>query len=446
MKRIMIAGTHGGCGKSDVITGVLGALKNRKMKVSAFKNGPSYIDPVFNREIIRIPSYNLDTYLMTKNTVNYLLDKNGSEISVIAGNLGFYDGYSFTPTASSCELSLWTDTPVALVVNCNGRGASIGAVMKGYLEYGRNNIKGVIFTNIKASVYPFMKQECEKLGLKAFGYFPKVEDKAPLSRHLSFATSLEIEDMRKRVEKLAQLAEETIDIDELLRTADEAPELAYEFNEPEKIADVRIAYAYDNTFSFYYEENLRLLEGLGAELVRFSPMEDEKLPDDIDGLYLGDGYVAVHAKRLSENESMVRSIGEAVKNGLPTIAEGAGYMYLHESIKDYTTAEYKMAVVIKGQCSMADAEPGYFYITLKAREDNMLCCKGEKIASYEVHSYDSTANGRSFEAERAGWSKRVINAADTMYAGFPHLHFYANIDFAKNFVKKCESIRAKRAL
>ena len=442
MKRIMIAGTHGGCGKSDIVSGILQALINRKLKVTAFKNGPSYIDPVFNRSILKIKSYNLDTYLLAKNTVNYLLDKNGSDISVIAGNLGFYDGYSFTPTASSCELSLWTDTPVVLVVNCDGRGVSIGAVIKGYKEYSKNNMKGIIFSNIRASVYPFMKQECEKLGLKALGYFPKVEDKAPVSRHLSFATALEIEDMRARMQKLATIAEETIDIDELIVMAAEAPELSYDFNEPEKLADVRIAYAYDNAFSFYYEDNLQLLRSLGAELVRFSPMEDKALPENIDGLYFGDGYIPLHAKRLSENKSMIESIRKAIKGGLPTVAEGAGYMYLHEKLEDYTTSEYDMVGVIKGDCSMNnDTMPGHFYVTLRAVEDNMLCDRGDRIASYEVRSHFITASGKSFAAEHAGWETLCANASMKLYAGFPHIHFYSNIDFAKNFIRTCAGKR-----
>lgn len=440
MKRIMIAGTHGGCGKSDIIIGILQALTDRKIEVTAFKNGPSHIDPIFNRRVLNIKSYNLDTYLMTKNTVNYLLDKNGSEVSIIAGNLGFYDGYSFTPTASSCELSLWTNTPVVLVVNCSGRGVSIGAVMKGYAEYAKNNIIGIIFADIKGSVYPLMKQECEKLGLKAFGYFPKVEDKAPFSRHLSFATELELQDMRARVKKLARIAEETIDIDELLEAA-QTSEIHYEFNEPEKIEDVKIAYAYDNVFSFYYEDNLQLLRNLGAELIKFSPMEDEKLPEGIDGLYLGDGYIPLHAKRLSENESMIKSIREAVENGLPTIAECGGYMYLHKTLQDYTTSEYPMVGVVDGKCMKNNDMSGYFYVTLNALEDNMLCDRGGKIASYEQRTHYSTASGNGFEAERPGWTIRCGNTSMSLYAGFPHIHFYSNMDFAKNFIRACAGKR-----
>lgn len=444
MKRIMIAGTHGGCGKSDIVSGVLQAIINRGLKVTAFKNGPSYIDPVFYNKVLKIDSYNLDTYLLAKNTVNYLLDKNGSDISIIAGNLGFYDGYSFTQTASSCELSLWTDTPVVLVINCNGRGASIGAVIKGYKEYAKNNIKGIIFSNIRASIYPFMKHECEKLGLKAFGYFPKTEDKSPISRHLSLASKIEIDDMRARVQKLAKLAEETIDIDELLAAADEAPKPGYDFRVPEKVAEVRVACAYDNAFSFYYEDNLQLLRSLGVEVVPFSPLEDEELPDNIDGLYLGDGYIPLHAKKLSENESMIKSIRDAISGGLPTIAEGGGYMYLHEKLQDYTTAEYSMVGAVKGHCLMNSyTEPGHFYVTLRAMKDNVLCGKGEKIASYEMRSHYSTANGNGFAAERAGWETLCVNTSDTLYAGFPHLHFYANMDFARNFVKTCAIYKNK---
>jgi cobyrinic acid a,c-diamide synthase len=133
MKRVMIAGTHGGCGKSGITCAVVQALVNRKTEITVFKNGPSYIDPAFYKYAMQVKAYNLDTYLMTKNTVNYLLSKHGSELSIIAGSLGYYDGYSFTRTASCCELSLWTETPVILVVNGDGMGASIGAVIKGYI-------------------------------------------------------------------------------------------------------------------------------------------------------------------------------------------------------------------------------------------------------------------------------------------------------------------------
>jgi cobyrinic acid a,c-diamide synthase len=381
---------------------------------------------------------------MTKNTVNYLLSKHGSELSIIAGSLGYYDGYSFTRTASCCELSLWTETPVILVVNGDGMGASIGAVIKGYLEYGKNNIKGIIFSNVKSTVYPFMKEECEKLGVKALGYFSEEEKLRPLSKHLGFVTNLELKDIRKKIDKLAMRAEETIDIDEILAIAEEAPEITYDFRTPERIGDVRIAYANDKAFCFYYEENLQLLKELGAELVPFSPLTDKKLPEDIDGLLLGDGYISLHAKALSENEPLLKDIHDALKDGLPCIAESGGFMYLHKSMKDFTGAEYKMAGVIDGKCSMADTQQGYFYITMKSIEDNMLCEKGEMIASYEIHAYESTAPGTGFVVDRGGWSMKRVNASDTLYAGFPHIHFYSNLEFAKNFVKACVRRKDKK--
>lgn len=435
MKRIMIAGTHNSSDRGVIACALVQEFISRKINVTAFKGGPGCLDTSFFKEVMGIPAYNIDSYLMTKNTINYLLDKNGGELALISGTNGYYDGYCFTRTASSCELSLWTDTPVVLVVDAHGIGAGVGAVIKGFLEYGRNNIKGVIFDNIEAGMYPFMKQECEKLGIKAFGYF-KTNDLRVI-QNLSLVTETEIDDMREQLKKLAKRAEETIDIEEILLTASEAPELSYEFKAPKRIADVRIAYAKDRVFSLYYGENLQLLKELGAELVPFSPISDSHLPEDIDGLIIGDGYTSIYAKVLADNKSMLASVKNAVVSGIPCIAECGGFMYLHKHMTDITGAKYNMAGVIDGSCSISETHQRYFYLTMKALNDNLLCEKGAKIASYELNSYESSAPGTGFEVERDGWEMKRVNTSKSLYAGFPHINFYSNIDFARNFIKAC---------
>lgn len=437
MGRLMIAGTKSGCGKTMVTCAVLQALKNRGMDVTAFKCGPDYIDPVFHKTVIKVPSYNLDSFFMAKNTVNYLLDKNSSEISIIEGSHGFYDGVSYTEKASSSEISRWTNTPVALVVDCRGMITSIGAVIKGYISYSENNIKGIIFNGATALSYQYLKEECERLGVKAFGYFKASEDSKLESRHLGLVTTLEIDDMQSRMNALAQQVEDTIDIEALIETADSAPKLEYEFHEPKKVADVKIAYAYDRAFSFYYEDNLQLLRELGAQLIPFSPMTDEKLPEGINGLMIGGGYPELFAKELSENKTMLASIKQAVCGGLPCIAECGGFMYLHERMSEYTNALYDMVGVIKGKGIINDSLPRFGYGVMMALRDNVFCDKGEQIAIIDAHYYESENRGADFYEEGPHKSQKSGHGTNTMFAGLQHIHFYANIEFAKNFVKAC---------
>lgn len=166
----MIAGTNSGCGKTTVTCAVLQALVNRKINVSSFKCGPDYIDPMFHKTVIGTAAYNLDTYLMSNDAVNYLLNKNSGDIAVVEGVMGFYDGFSFTEKGSTHELSEITDTDVILVVNCRGMSLSAMALVKGFKEFRKNNINGVIFNNLSEKLYGHLSEECRKIGLVPLGF------------------------------------------------------------------------------------------------------------------------------------------------------------------------------------------------------------------------------------------------------------------------------------
>ncbi len=196
---------------------------------------------------------------------------------------------------------------------------------------------------------------------------------------------------------------------------------------------MRIAVASDRAFCFYYEDGLDMLREAGAEIVPFSPLNDNALPENVDGLILGGGYPELYAKELSENASMLASVREAIKNGLPTIAECGGYMYLTEKI-----GEYPMAGCLPGVCENTGKLSRFGYITLTAREDNLLCEKGESIPAHEFHYWDTPDPGHGFEAVKPSgkrWEAGCVSG--TLYAGFPHFHFYANPRFAENFYRAC---------
>ena len=172
---------------------------------------------------------------------------------------------------------------------------------------------------------------------------------------------------------------------------------------------------------------------MGAELIPFSPLSDERLPDGIHGLILGGGYPELYPEELSRNESMRLSIREALDRGLPCIAECGGFMYLTEHI-----AGSPMVGFIKGGARDTGKLSRFGYVTLTARQDNMLCGRGEHIPAHEFHRWDCDRTGGDFTAEKPdGRSWDCVFASETLYAGFPHFHFQANPRFAEGFCRAC---------
>lgn len=440
--RVMIAGTGSGCGKTTVTCGILKALVNKDIRTSAFKCGPDYIDPMFHTEIIGTKSRNLDTFLCGENAVKYLFAKNGitAEVSVVEGVMGFYDGLGTGESYSSYAISKHTETPVVLVVNGKGMSLSIAAMIKGYTDFLPNNIKGVIINEISPSTYPMYKQIIEEYThLKVLGFLPRLPEAKIESRHLGLVTASEIENLQQKLNLLADSVEKYIDLDGLQMLAQAAPALEYEPINFKKKYSCKIAVARDSAFCFYYQDSLELLEELGAELKFFSPLQHTALPDNINGLILGGGYPELYAKELSQNKNMLIDIKEAVNNGMPIYAECGGFMYLQQAIVDLMGNTNPMAGVIDGSSTPQNKLSRFGYATLTAKKDNLFCIQGEFINAHEFHYYDSDNNGCDYEAVKPNSGKKwdCIFATDTMLAGYPHMHFYGNIECAKRFVQKC---------
>lgn len=439
--RIVLAGTNSGCGKTTVACAILQALVNRELNVGAFKCGPDYIDPMFHSRIIGAECTNLDLFFFDENTLKYLLAKNGAgrDISVIEGVMGFYDGMGLTTTAASTyEVSLFTESPTVLVVAAKGASLSVMAVIQGFLDFCPNNlIKGVILNQCTASTYSVLAKEIESRfagRVQPLGFLPTMRECSLESRHLGLITAAEVQGLHEKLNMLASQAERTIDIDGLLAlAASAAPVYCEEVNLPKQRETVRIAVARDNAFCFYYEDSLDALREMGVELVPFSPLSDSELPQDIQGMYLGGGYPELYAQRLSENAPMRASVKAALERGVPCIAECGGFMYLTESI-----ASYPMVGFIPGKSFDTGKLTRFGYISLKAGHDTLLCTAGGEIRGHEFHHWDSENTGGSFTAVKAsGKSWKCVHATETLYAGYPHFHFYSNPDFAVSFYNAC---------
>lgn len=440
MQRLMIAGTNSGCGKTTITCAVMQALVNRGMRVSAFKCGPDYIDPMFHESVIGADPHNLDAWFCEGKMLRRILTdgSSDSDISLIEGVMGFYDGVC--GKASSHAVSLDVDCPVVLVVDCKGMSTSIGAVISGFLNFRTpNNIVGFIFNRLSPQLVDEIKALCNEAGTEFLGYFPNSPECALESRKLGLVTPEGVCELKQKTQLLAGKAEQYINISRMLELS-ESHQLTDLAEMPAKrFHGVRIAVARDAAFSFIYRDNIRFLEHLGAEIIYFSPINDEKTPDGINGLMLFGGYPELFAEKLSENRSMMQSIKEKIKRGLPIIAECGGFMYLHDTLAIDDKHTYPMVGVIPGKAFPTAKLQRFGYVRLYAKENNLLCNKNEELLAHEFHYWDSENCGSGFKAvkESSGKQWDCVHAKENMYAGFPHLYFYANLSAALRFVEAC---------
>lgn len=443
--RILIAAGASGSGKTLITCGILQALCDRGKKVSSFKCGPDYIDPMFHTKVIGTKSRNLDTFFTDEKTTRYLLEQNAkdTDISVIEGVMGYYDGLGGIDTkASAYDVSKATKTPVIFIINAKGMSLSTAAYIKGFMEYRKDSrISGVILNQISPMMYQQLKEKIEeKLCISVVGYVPKIENLSLESRHLGLVMPQEIKSLNEKIKEFAKKLEETLDLDKLIAIAENAEELEeIEIEIPYIKENPVIAVAKDEAFCFLYEDNLELLKKMGAVLVEFSPIHDEKLPDHTAGLLLYGGYPELVAKQLSQNTQMLGTIKNAIKAGMPCMAECGGFMYLHETMEDLDGHAWPMANVIKGKAFRTEKLGRFGYIEIKPQKEQMLGMEVGKIRAHEFHYFDSTSCGDYFYAEKPlrkrGWD--CIHGEERMIAGFPHLYYYSNRKIPEQFLRAC---------
>ncbi|KFD40465.1 cobyrinic acid a,c-diamide synthase, partial [Peptococcaceae bacterium SCADC1_2_3] len=347
--RVVIAGVQSGVGKTTIATGLMAAMAEKGYRVQGFKAGPDYIDPGYHTAATGNVSRNLDCWMLPEACLKelFLRAAKGTDLAVIEGVMGLYDGYSGrTEAGSTARLAKLLDAPVILVVDANGMARSAAALVLGYKNFDPAlNLSGVIFNHVGSEKHYQTLSEAvaEKTGLKTLGYLPKNAALKMPERHLGLLPADEREELTAHLNKLAQAMAEFLNLEEILSVAKSAPPLDY----PEQSIfpagqqkKVRIAVARDAAFNFYYQDALDLLAAWGAELVYFSPLVDSSLPQNIQGVYLGGGFPEMFLEPLARNYSMVESIRRAHKKNMPIYAECGGLMYLSEGIIDFAGSFY----------------------------------------------------------------------------------------------------------
>jgi cobyrinic acid a,c-diamide synthase len=380
--RIVIAGTHSGCGKTTVASGIMGALTARGLKVQPFKVGPDFIDPSHHTKVCGRISRNLDPFMMgeTGCSGTFLAASEGADIAVIEGVMGMFDGVDGTDLASTAHVARILDAPVILVIDAKGMSRSIHALIKGFHSYDPTiRIAGVI---INRTGSPRHREMIERsLAVPALGWIPRSEHLAVESRHLGLLMAHEAGSPANR----GSFIEESCDIGALIGTAKTAPPFCSNRESGAGLSPrTRIGVARDNAFCFYYQDNLDRLARAGAELVFFSPMQDS-LPD-IDGLYLGGGYPELYLREL-ESSPCTKGLKKTADNGMPIYAECGGLMYLTREIQSDKT--YRMAGILPADAEMTKRIQALGYV------------KGEVVGNGSVFSPHQGITGHEFHYSRA---------------------------------------------
>lgn len=459
LRRFMIAAPKSGSGKTTVTCALLQLLKEQGQSVVSCKCGPDYIDPMFHKTVLNVPSKNLDTFFTDPETTMklFLNGRRESDIAVLEGVMGLYDGLGgIREEGSSYHLAQVTKTPIILVIDGKGMGRSLAALIRGFMEYDKDHlIKGVILNRMSKSYFSILKPVIEEeLGIAVLGYMP---DNAALhvkSRHLGLQKPDELPEIQEILKAAADELRNTLDMERLMAIADEAENLEGEDGESavsghdnDEVTDGNmtgpvIAVAHDEAFCFYYEDNLRMLEACGAKILYFSPIHDTALPAGCSGLLLGGGYPELYAAELSSNQSMRESIKTAMLAGLPTVAECGGFMYLHAALEDQNGVEYEMVGFLPGLCAYTGKLVRFGYIELEENAGFFLPA-GETIRAHEFHYFDSSDNGDGCTARKpvTGRTYPCVVTGESYWLGFPHLYYPSNPMFAERFVGMADEYR-----
>lgn len=446
--RLIIAAPSSGSGKSLVASGLMAAF-SRRISVQGFKIGPDYLDPMYHTVATGRPSRNLDTWMLSRETVcqGFKCACRDADLAIIEGAMGLFDGYNSEPlNGSSAEVAYILSAPIILVIDCARMSGSAAALAHGFNTFVPEvQLSGVICNRVGSESHAaWLRGAFEKIGLPVLGCIPRLPDLQIPERHLGLFTVAERpEAVRDFLSSAADAMLQYLDLP-AIRALAETAEASFFGSaplEPITPAVIRLAVARDEAFCFYYEDNLDQLRQAGAEIIPFSPLRDEHLPPGVSGLYLGGGYPELYAPQLSANRFLVDEIRNAHHRMMPIYAECGGLIYLTEGIH-LLEGDFPLVGLVPGWCRMGNR------LTMGYREVETVkpCLFGDaglKLRGHEFH-YSEWQNTVSDQAVYLVSSRNNGNttcldghACGCLLASYIHLHFGQNSSLAHRFVQTC---------
>ncbi|AAT42693.1 cobyrinate a,c-diamide synthase [Picrophilus oshimae] len=435
---IIIGAPSSSSGKTTISIGIMRAL-SRRLRVQPFKVGPDYIDPGYHNIATGRFSSNLDTWMSSREKMKEIFIKRstGSDISIIEGVMGLYDGKQpDKDTGSTAEVARTLKSPVIIVIDISAMARTAAAIILGLIKMDKRlRISGVILNNAGSDYHcSIVRTAIEKYtGIPVIGCVKRSDDLKIDDRYLGLKTAME-DDNSGKIDKIADIIERSVDLDLLIKISKESGDISFKSGlfSKKNVNRVRIAIAYDAAFNFYYYDNIEMLKMYGAEIVYFSPLNDYKLPE-ADGLYIGGGFPELFAERLSDNYSIKKDIMEFFNSGRPVFAECGGYMYLSRGIK-INGKYYEMASIINGESYMDSLILGYRNI--RAESNNILMMGGWHVKGHEFHYSRLNVNANAYKTERGPDGISTKN----LLAGYMHLYFPSNPRIPERFVRSCYNV------
>jgi cobyrinic acid a,c-diamide synthase len=456
--RIVVAGVASGVGKTTATVALARALRARGLRVVLFKCGPDYLDPTYHARAVDAPSQNLDGWMMGRDAVRatFAHAAADADIAVIEGVMGLFDGASPTgEEGSTAEIAKWLDAPVVLVVDAAGMARTIAALVAGFVSFDPMLcLAGVIANRVGSRGHLDLLRKALR-SPPIVGGLPRDAEHAFGGRHLGLVTADERVLPASLLDHWGEHASAWLGLDALLEIARFAPALEADVvtqtDSSTPRVRCRIGLAYDEAFHFYYADNLRRLEALGAELVHFSPLRDAALPD-VDGLYLGGGYPEVHAAALSENVAMREAVANLALRGGVIYAECGGLMYLTRAIRSATGERYPMVGLFPTEAQMCTELQSLGYVEVETQTPTILGPVGTRFRGHQFR-YSELLPPLSPSVVEHVYKLRKRRGDDTLLEGYRacnvvasyvHAHWASNPRIASELVESCVRTRQER--
>ena len=444
MSSYLISSTKKSSGKTIISIGL--AYKFRNKKISVFKKGPDYIDPLWIKRAAKQDCFNLDFYTMTEKEIENLYRSNtfDSNISIVEGNKGLFDGLSLDGKDSNAALAKLLKLEVILVVDCNGITRGIAPIINGYEIFDKKiNYKGVILNNIASERHEgkLVNAINEYTSLNIIGSVYKNKKLQILEQHLGLKPDFIKTDANKVIKSISSIIASSVDTDKLIKISRQKSEKLKNHIPPHinSFKDLKIGIASDESFGFYYPDDLKEFISYGVKIVYFNTFSSTSIPR-VDAIFIGGGFPEIFKEKLSRNKKLINSLHAFIESGKPVYAECGGLMYLCDKLI-MNNRSYKMAGILNADVTMHDKPIGRGYVDLLVTKDHPWMNNKKIIKAHEFHYSSIKINDRNikygFNVKRGyglnGKSDGIIYK--NLVASYSHMRSTNNTMWVRQFLK-----------